>query len=75
MSPVSIKVIRRFGANLRRIRTERGLTQERLAELADVHWTFVGKVERGEVNLSLRNIARFALGLKCKPEDLVRDII
>jgi transcriptional regulator with XRE-family HTH domain len=72
---VPVRVIHRFGKNLRRIRLERGFTQEKLAELADVHWTFVGKVERGEVNLSLRNIARFAIGLKCKPEELVSGIL
>lgn len=75
MSSIPIRVLLRFGKNLRKIRNERGLSQEKLAELADVHWTFVGKVERGEVNISLKNIARFAIGLKCKPEELVSGVL
>ena len=75
MAKDSAKLQRRFGKNIRDRRRDKGLSQERLAELADVHWTYVGKVERGQINVSLQNIARFAIGLKCKPDDLMRDIL
>nr|WP_281790065.1 helix-turn-helix transcriptional regulator [Limnohabitans sp. INBF002] len=52
-----------FGAALRVFREKQGLTQEKLAELADLHTNYVSSVERGERNLSLHNIARLANAL------------
>lgn len=49
-----------FGARLRAARRENGWTQERLAEAAGLHFTYVSSVERGERNVSLRNILRLA---------------
>ena len=45
---------REFGRNVRRLREQRGLSQEGLADVLAVHRTFVGGVERGERNLTLR---------------------
>lgn len=52
-----------FAANVRRTRTERGLTQERLAELAGLHRTYIGSIERAERNVSIDNMARVARAL------------
>jgi transcriptional regulator with XRE-family HTH domain len=52
-----------FAANVRRIRKVKGLTQEQVAERADLHPNYVSSVERGERNLSLRNIEKIALAL------------
>lgn len=49
-----------LASNLRRLRSHRGLSQESLADLAGLHRTFVGSVERSERNISLDNIARLA---------------
>ena len=53
----------RFGAQLRELRTKKGISQERLAELAGLHRTYVSSVERGERNISLENIDRLATAL------------
>lgn len=53
----------RFGMRLREIRQKKGISQERLAELAGLHRTYVSSVERGERNISLENIDRLAIAL------------
>ena len=51
---------RTVGRNLRRVREALGLSQEEFAERLGVHRTYVGGVERGERNLSLRSVERLA---------------
>ena len=62
-----------FGARLRALRTERGLSQEALADLAGIHRTYVGSVERGERNVALDNINSLASALEESPAELVAD--
>jgi transcriptional regulator with XRE-family HTH domain len=64
MARRSLSPIRRaFGDKIRQLRTERGLSQEALADLAKLHRTYVGSIERGERNISLDNIAKLAIAL------------
>jgi transcriptional regulator with XRE-family HTH domain len=60
-----------FGARVRARREALGLSQEALARQTDVHWTFLGQVERGQRNLSLHNILKVAAGLGVDPAELV----
>lgn len=52
----------------------RRVSQERLAELSGLHRTYIGHVERGEVNVALYNIVRIAAALGVDPGELVRDL-
>lgn len=63
-----------FGARLRAARTAKGWTQERLAEASGLHFTYVSSVERGERNISLRNILRLADALDVDAGPLVSRI-
>jgi transcriptional regulator with XRE-family HTH domain len=51
---------RTLGANLRAVRHQRSLSQEAFAEVLGVHRTYLGGIERGERNLTLRSVERLA---------------
>lgn len=59
------------GRNIRRLRRERGLSQEDLAAEIGVHRTYMGGVERGERNLTLRSLERLAERLGVSPLSLL----
>jgi transcriptional regulator with XRE-family HTH domain len=59
-----------FGERIRALRQDRGLSQERLAELAGVHRTYLSSLERGERNVSLDNIYAIAKALGVSPAEL-----
>jgi transcriptional regulator with XRE-family HTH domain len=63
-----------FGARIRELRKQKGISQEKLAELASLHRTYVGGVERGERNVSLLNIIRISQALGVHLEELFRGI-
>lgn len=67
-------VLRQFGKQLVRLRQAKGYSQEKLAELAGLHRTYVGGIERGERNVALLNIVRIARALNVAPSDLLREI-
>lgn len=60
-----------FGKLLKAKRQELGHSQEKLADLAGLHFTYVSSVERGERNISLENMAKIAEALGCNIRDLV----
>lgn len=60
-----------FGKIVREKRHALGISQEKLAELAGLHFTYVSSVERGERNISLSNIAKLANALGCPMKDLM----
>jgi len=62
---------KQVGFNIRRIREERGLSQEKLAALADLHRAYVGQIERGEKNIGLKNLEKIAKALNVKIKDLL----
>jgi len=58
---------------IRHRRKARKLSQEKLAEHADVHRNYIGLIERGEQNITLESLVKVAKALKCKVMDLVVD--
>jgi transcriptional regulator with XRE-family HTH domain len=67
---MSDKTLRCFGERLRALRERAALSQEALAAKAGIHRTYMGGVERGERNVSLKNIIRLAAALGVHPRDL-----
>lgn len=59
-----------FGQGLRKIRTDKGLSQEELASLADIDRSYLGAIERGEHNPALLNIMKIAAALEVPPQEL-----
>ena len=59
------------GKNLRAYRQAEGLSQEAFAELVGMHRTYIGGVERGERNLTLATVERYAEAIGLDPLDLL----
>ena len=60
-----------LGANIRLLRQELGLSQEAFADLLGLHRTYIGGLERGERNISLRSLERYAEVLGVEPLQLL----
>jgi transcriptional regulator with XRE-family HTH domain len=65
---------RALGERVRANREALGLSQEALAANSDIHWTFLGQVERGRRNLSLHNLLKLASGLGIDPAELIQGL-
>jgi transcriptional regulator with XRE-family HTH domain len=63
-----------FGRMVRKRRQALGLSQEGLAEKADLHWTYIGGIERGERNVGLLNIVKIARALGTTSARLMADV-
>jgi transcriptional regulator with XRE-family HTH domain len=61
-----------MGRALRRVRVEKELTIEELAEVSDLHWTYVSGIERGRRNPTLKVLAAIAAALDLKTSELIR---
>ncbi|MDD2458317.1 MAG: helix-turn-helix transcriptional regulator [Eubacteriales bacterium] len=59
--------------NLKRVRAERGYSQEKLAEIVDLHRTYISGIERGTRNVSLRNIEKIAQALDLPVVELLTE--
>lgn len=60
--PASI-ITEKFGSRIKEVRKDKNLSQEKLAEKSGLHYTYVGRVERGTNNISLKNIEKLIKGL------------
>ena len=57
------EIAKAIGQRIRNYRNQQGLSQERLAEMADCHETYIGQLERGEKNETLETVERVAAAL------------
>jgi transcriptional regulator with XRE-family HTH domain len=61
-----------LGRAIRQLRRAAGISQEGLAERCGLHRTYVGGIERGERNVSFRNLLKIAKALDVRPSELLR---
>lgn len=72
--PLDSQVLKEFGDRVRSMRSERNLSQEQLAELADLDRTYISGVERGIRNISLINISAIATALNVPVAELTKGL-
>lgn len=64
-------ILKEFGNRVRHLRTQKGLSQEKLSFLTGFHRTYIGMIERGERNISLTNILVFAKAFEMDVSELL----
>ncbi|NCO75007.1 MAG: helix-turn-helix transcriptional regulator [Cyanobacteria bacterium] len=67
---VKEKILVKFGNKVRELRLKQNISQEKLAEKAKVHRTYIGMIERAEKNITLINIEKIAKALEVNIYDL-----
>lgn len=70
---MSIDIIKVFGANLRKYRTKKGLSQEQFAEICGLHRTYISDIECFQRNVSLENVQRIADALGIESYKLLQE--
>ncbi len=65
-------ILIRFGKNVQRIRKEKNISQEKLAEYAGLHRTYIGMIERFERNITLINAEKVARALGVNISELIK---
>ena len=67
-------LIQKFAEKLRVLRVEKNISQDTLSKLTDIDRSYIGRIDRGEVNISLDKLFKIAKALKCQPADLMPEI-
>lgn len=65
-----MNICEKFGKNVKKYRLDAKISQEKLADLCDLHRTYISDVESGKRSISLNNIEKIALALKINIQDL-----
>lgn len=68
-----MNVLQKFGQEVKKQRKIKKISQEKLGELSSLHRTYIGMLERGERNPSLKNISKIAKALGISISDLFKD--
>jgi transcriptional regulator with XRE-family HTH domain len=72
--PTRDKALAAFGRNVAKVRTERGLSQEKLAEQASLDRVYLSGIERGVRNPGIKVVIRLARGLRVSIDDLCQGV-
>jgi len=65
------RIIVGLAKRVRELRDRKGISQERLGEMAGLHRTYIGMIERAEKNITLVNLEKIARALGVKPSNLI----
>lgn len=66
-----MEITKAVGSTIRNLRTEQSLSQEELADLTNLHRTYISSVERGKRNISIKNLEKIAKALKVKISNIL----
>lgn len=66
---------RRLGERIRKLRNQRGWSQEEFADICGVNRSYMGRIERGELNLTLDSLAKVGKGLGTSVSTLLKNIV
>ena len=67
-------ILKQFGNRIKELRKNKNISQEDLATLSGLHRTYIGMIERGEKNITLKNIEKIALAFNIEISELFKDI-
>lgn len=60
-----------FGEKIRSVRTAKGISQDKLAVKSQIDRSYIGRIDRGEVNITMDKLYILATALECNPEELL----
>jgi transcriptional regulator with XRE-family HTH domain len=65
---------KRFGEKIRSVRTAKGISQDKLAVKSQIDRSYIGRIDRGEVNITIDKLYILAAALECKPSELLPEM-
>jgi transcriptional regulator with XRE-family HTH domain len=68
---MNLNIVEVFGKNLRKYRTNLGISQEKFAEMCNLHRTYISDIERSQRSISLGNVQKIANALGIEPYKLL----
>jgi transcriptional regulator with XRE-family HTH domain len=66
---------KRFGETIRSVRTAKGISQDKLAVKSKIDRSYIGRIDRGEVNITIDKLYILAAALECEPEELLPKMV
>ncbi len=66
---------KRFGEKVRSVRTAKGISQDKLAVKSQIDRSYIGRIDRGEVNITIDKLYLLAAALECEPEELLPKMV